>query len=134
MIAKIVFIYLIAYAFVSNGMGNNVVFGIEEYQITQNKEKSDLFYREYIGTYVDLLQEASIIVKSTNVGAEEENVVCLVNASNEECIFKPFIDGVSFDNVASGRYYVYICQTEDDKVVDASPDVNIFYPDLGEIY
>lgn len=127
-IKSIFLIYLFACTFVSNHMVKTAVSDVAEHQIAQNEEKNNLFYREYSGAYVDLLQDASIIVTGANVDTEEENLVCLVNASNEECIFKPFVEGVSFDNVASGRYYVYICQAKDGKIVDASPDVNIFYP------
>ncbi|MBD5461901.1 MAG: hypothetical protein HDR24_02400 [Lachnospiraceae bacterium] len=100
-----------------------------EYQNIQRTERNDLLYRTYPGTCVDLDKEASLIITSTQVDMEDGKVVWLINASNNTSIIKSFIEGMSIDNVASGRYYVYICQGNNGKIVDATPEIKVFYPE-----
>lgn len=128
MIAYIVIILMYIYGntFISNDAATVVLPDNEVYENTESGEKNNLIYREYNGTYVNLPQEASIVIKDAQVNLEEENMVCLLNASNGEGVFKAFEYGVSFDNVKCGEYYIYV-QSADGIIVDASPDVNVFF-------
>lgn len=99
------------------------------YQNPKMAEANDLLYRTYSGTYIDLDKEASLVITSTQIDTENENEVWLINASDNTSIFKSFTDEMSIDHVASGRYYVYICRKEDGKIVDAAPEVRVFYPE-----
>lgn len=100
-----------------------------EYQNVQMTGNNDLLYRTYPGTCIDLYKEASLVVTSTQVDMEDGNIVWLINASDNTSIFKSFLGEVSIDNVASGRYYVYICREKDGIIVDAAPEIRVFYPE-----
>lgn len=127
----IIFIYLYGYMFVSNDTTAVIFPDNKKSEVAANEEKNDLFYREYKGTYIDLAREASIVFEDAQVNLEEENIVCLINANNGECTFKAFKAGVSFDNVPCGEYYLYVYQAADGMIVDTTPDVNIYFSDVG---
>ncbi len=106
------------------------------YQSMLKDSYRDLLYRTYDGTYINLTEEASLIITSTQAIPDEESVVWIINANNNTITTIPFEEGMTIDHITSGRYYICICQNESGIIIDPTPEVKTFYADsqtLGNI-
>ncbi|GFI04221.1 hypothetical protein IMSAGC005_03073 [Lachnospiraceae bacterium] len=99
------------------------------YQNISKDSNGDLLYRTYGGTYINLLDEASLIITSTQAIPDEESVVWIINANDNTITTIPFEEGMTIDHITSGRYYICICQNESGIIIDPTPEVKTFYAD-----
>lgn len=99
------------------------------YQNISKDSNGDLLYRTYGGTYINLLDEASLIITSTQAIPDEESVVWIINANDNTITTIPFEEGMTIDQITSGRYYICIYQNESEIIIDPTPEVKTFYAD-----
>lgn len=110
--------------------GNLIDALIQKGYQSMNKDNNDyLLYKTYDGTYINLPEETSLIITSTQAVLEEECVVWIINANNNTITTIPFEDGMTINHIASGRYYICICQNESRIIIDPTPEVKTFYAD-----